>query len=437
MIILHILLFILCLSILVVIHELGHLAAAKAFGVYCFEFSVGFGPALFRKKRKNGETYVAVRGIPFGGFVSMYGENEAENTELPDGIESIPANRSLANVKKWKKAIIMGAGVFLNAVLAFVLFFISNSCFEQKQLMLLKFNIAENSPATQAGLVVSDDSVYTTLYVGYEDFNNLTEEAAIASENNFFIVTKDAIITYEDATTVDVAVVIDAKYATFVNRDYVDLFRYFPILDNGGINYVAEDEIVISTSDKAITSLDFALTTCVYGEDEKIIPSENKVYNIHLDVEVENNKAAFEKSGIEMYLHAYWNNFQQAIKTTGEDFGNSSVMIFKALGGLFVGKNWDSVGGPIAIFQQTTSTLTNYGLSYFIQLWAIISVNLAIFNLIPFPGLDGWHLLVVAIEAISRKKVPEKAKSIVSFVGMIILFALMFIIIIKDVIGLF
>ena len=51
MLILNILLFILCLSVLIVVHELGHLGAAKAFKVYCFEFSVGFGPAFFRKKR--------------------------------------------------------------------------------------------------------------------------------------------------------------------------------------------------------------------------------------------------------------------------------------------------------------------------------------------------------------------------------------------------
>ena len=144
MIILHILLFILCLSVLVVIHELGHLAAAKAFGVYCFEFSVGFGPALFRKKRKRGETYIAIRSIPFGGYVSMYGENENDTSELPDGVENIDPKRSLANVKKWKKAIIMAAGVFLNAVLALVLFFISNSCFEQKQLYLSHFDVIDN-----------------------------------------------------------------------------------------------------------------------------------------------------------------------------------------------------------------------------------------------------------------------------------------------------
>ena len=155
--ILDLLLFVLCLSVLIVVHELGHLSAAKAFGVYCFEFSVGFGPALFRGKRKKGETYIALRGIPFGGFVSMYGEENGElkdkENNLPDGIESIPEHRSLANIKKWKKAIILGAGVTLNALLAILVFFVSNGpWFSQQQLYLNQIEVSENSIAVNEGL---------------------------------------------------------------------------------------------------------------------------------------------------------------------------------------------------------------------------------------------------------------------------------------------
>ena len=87
MIILYILLFVFCLSTLIMIHEAGHLAAAKIFNVYCFDYSIGFGPALLHVKRKRGETYFSIRAIPFGGFVSMFGE--AQKDELPDGIESV------------------------------------------------------------------------------------------------------------------------------------------------------------------------------------------------------------------------------------------------------------------------------------------------------------------------------------------------------------
>ena len=74
---------------------------------------------------------------------------------------------------------------------------------------------------------------------------------------------------------------------------------------------------------------------------------------------------------------------------------------------------------------------------YVINLWALISINLGIMNLLPFPGLDGWHLLVTAIEGITRKELPKKFKNIVSTVGMILLFGLMIVILFKDIFMLF
>ena len=119
--ILYILLFLVLLSVLIIVHELGHLAAAKAFNVYCLEYSIGMGPLLLKKKRKNGETQFSIRAIPFGGYVSMYGEG----VELPEGVE-VDESRSLNKIKAWKRAIVLLAGVTMNAILALVFFFASN-----------------------------------------------------------------------------------------------------------------------------------------------------------------------------------------------------------------------------------------------------------------------------------------------------------------------
>ena len=121
MTILYILLFIVFLSILIVVHELGHFAMCKAFKVYVFEFSIGMGPAIFKKKRKNGETQFSLRAIPFGGYVSMY-DDEAT---IPEGL-TIDPSRSMNATKKWKRAIIMVAGVTMNIVLAFSIYFVSS-----------------------------------------------------------------------------------------------------------------------------------------------------------------------------------------------------------------------------------------------------------------------------------------------------------------------
>ena len=69
----------------------------------------------------------------------------------------------------------------------------------------------------------------------------------------------------------------------------------------------------------------------------------------------------------------------------------------------------------------------------FLFYWGFISVNLAIFNLLPFPGLDGWQLLVLIVESTTRKKIPDKVKNIVSLIGLGLLLLLMGALVVKDV----
>ena len=243
MFVLHLLLFIVCLSVLVVVHELGHLAAAKAFKVYCFEFSVGFGPAIFRRKRKRGETYVAFRIVPFGGFVSMYGENDANSDQLPDGIEPIPANRSLANIKAWKKLIIMAAGVTLNAVLALVLLFSSNMFFVQQEMYVRNISVKEESIAYNAGIRNGD----VLLPYGFNDMNNIPEDAYNAytgdskNNQNFYILDKYGLLYFEDTTLApkQVAVLLNVNpyVLTLKNSSYDNKISLYELDDQGLVNF--------------------------------------------------------------------------------------------------------------------------------------------------------------------------------------------------------
>ena len=100
---------------------------------------------------------------------------------------------------------------------------------------------------------------------------------------------------------------------------------------------------------------------------------------------------------------------------------------------MFKPDTWKSVGGVVAIGFETTKVLKNFGFAEFIRIWGILSVNLAIVNLLPFPGLDGWQLLVLIVEAIAHKKIPNKVKNIVSIIGLALLFTLMIVILVKDI----
>lgn len=115
-IVLTILAFIAMLAITVAIHEGGHFVTAKLFKVHVHEFSIGMGPKLFQKKRK--ETTYSIRLLPVGGFVSMAGESVNSNIEAD---KDVPEEHKFCNQKYWKKLIILVAGVFMNFVLATIL----------------------------------------------------------------------------------------------------------------------------------------------------------------------------------------------------------------------------------------------------------------------------------------------------------------------------
>ena len=119
MFILNLLLFLIALSLLVFVHELGHFLFAKLFGVYCIEFSLGMGPLVTSKKfKKDKETTYSIRYLPIGGYVAMAGETVEDSKEQE---LNIPYERTINGVKAWKRAIITVAGVTFNFIFAIIL----------------------------------------------------------------------------------------------------------------------------------------------------------------------------------------------------------------------------------------------------------------------------------------------------------------------------
>ena len=413
MTILYILLFIVMLSVLIMIHELGHFMFAKIFNVYVQEYSIGFGPALIHKKRKEGETYFSLRVIPFGGYVSMYGEG----TELEEGVV-VDQSRSLEGIKKWKRAIILVAGVTMNAILALTMFFITNVTFENKMCYYANMTIADGSKAAAVGLKTLDilaiDSYLTDNKDNYGGDLHLIDDSTIITYANGDKIEK--VYTYLDLSN-------------FKNYKDLRLSSYLTFYESkeSGVNFSKKVEIGSSVKTVALN------IKTVEFKDEN-----SKEYNLvkHDPIEIElTSENKLEDFGYQLYLHVQKPlPFFKAIGQSFVDFGDASTLIIKAFGTMFTKETWSQMGGIIAIGYQSTSVLQNFGLSKFIYLWGAISVNLAIVNLLPFPGLDGWQLLVLAVEGISRKKIPNKVKTIVSIVGIGLLFAFMIVLIVKDLI---
>ena len=170
-------------------------------------------------------------------------------------------------------------------------------------------------------------------------------------------------------------------------------------------------------------------------DDNALSGRGNKTINFALNLtEQDGSYHLPENLGVSMKIDKYYNSYGESVKATFNDFGNSSIIIFRTIGRMFYDKTvWDQMGGIIAVGVETTRTLKDYGFGDFIRIWAMISVNLGIVNLLPFPGLDGWQLLVVAVEGIFRKEIPQKVKTWVSIAGLVLLFAFMIMIVVKDV----
>lgn len=157
-IVLGILVFIIMLTVIVSIHEFGHLVMAKKYGVYAYEYSIGMGPIIWQKPKWWGETTLSFRWLPIGGYVRMAGEDDDE--EKDKGIsEELLQGKRLDDKSAGQQTLIMVAGVVMNFILALVLFTTYNLVTPNIVTTTSEpviGEIAENSPADKAGLQMGD-----------------------------------------------------------------------------------------------------------------------------------------------------------------------------------------------------------------------------------------------------------------------------------------
>lgn len=194
--IINIIVFVLVLGSIILIHELGHFIAAKSFGVYCGEFSMGMGPSLWHKKM--GETTYHIRALPIGGYVAMAGEADQEDNEK---MKDVPLERTIKGVKTWQQVIIMSAGVCMNFILALVLLFAVYTTSGQISSDTNQVGkVLEDGVAITAGIEEGDyiQEVYFPVTDQHYPINSMTDlSTALSSSNNGLTAESvTAVITY-------------------------------------------------------------------------------------------------------------------------------------------------------------------------------------------------------------------------------------------------
>jgi regulator of sigma E protease len=341
--------FLIVLSLLVLIHELGHFLVARYFGVWVEEFGFGLPPRLFGKRV--GETIYSINLLPFGGFVRLHGESTEEGITKP--------RRAFLNKSKTTRALIVIAGVVMNFILAVVAFAVvySFTGIPRTTGEVKIVEVTSGSPAQIAGIIPGDivKSVNKQPVSDIDQFVGLVEQTK--GKRTAFEIDRDTGVFGVTITP-----------------------REDPPEDEGPLGVVITD---VETYFPPLWQRPFV--GIYYGFKEAL----------------------------------FW--------------GGNMVMGFAGIfKDLLSGRTPQDIAGPVGIF-AITSEAAKFGVIAVINFIGILSVNLAILNIIPFPALDGGRLLFIEIETVIGRKIIPRVEAVIHTIGMIILLILLLAITAHDI----
>ena len=345
---LYVLLALVVLMIMIVIHELGHYTAGKIFKFKINEFSVGFGKALFKKTKKNGEVF-AIRLIPLGGYCAFEGEDE--DVESPD---------SFNKQAWWKRLIVLFSGAFFNFLSA-VVFSVVLLC------------------------VVGS---------GYSEIKSVDIHPA------------QYVVGSETLQVGDVVTKVNGEKCTFFNGAFNGMVA--EIDDNSTVITLTVERIV--DGKKQVKNVELRKTIAHNEDGSMKIENGNLVYEIGV------------KSG--WYNYNFGESLLRAFPFACEMAWECVEIFGKLIIGQYSIKN---LGGPITTISSIASA-SQQSMLNLLLLFPLIAVNLAVFNLLPIPALDGARMVFVGIEGIRRKPINRDLEGKIHGIGLIILFSFVIIV---------
>ena len=438
----YVLLAILILMIMITVHELGHYLVGKAFKFKINEFAIGMGPAIFKRTMKSGEIF-SIRLFPFGGFCAFDGEDQ-------DGDDPNAFN----NKKPWQRILVLVAGATMNYLLALLIIIISMSAYGQSTLgmqygrhdeAIYGTSIEEQIPADKS---INDGEYIVSLTRDGKKSNIYMTVDLISSLNH---AKKGDVVTAElisDGKTVKRDIVlradVECKNLTEVTKAYDALgIGYAMQLEANGSSPFIKGDFLIKIG---APDVEYKNATFVYTPDDVAYVLKDKAVgdtvwfwttrDTKYVYTFGSSWSACEKTGegVMNYLgikETARNYYVTAtyvrhgfFKTIGHSFGYSFKIggtVFRTLGQLLTGKlGLNAVGGTITTI-KTTSEVISYGFRYALEIMAFIGVNLAVFNLLPIPALDGARVVFCVIEWIRKKPVSRKVEGIIHAVGLIVI----------------
>lgn len=374
-------LFIIILSILVIIHELGHYVAAKWAKIVVDEFGIGYPPKAVRLFRWRGTDFT-VNWIPFGGFVRMRGEDELVAPDTTKETQKESQSGQFYSATTWQKLVVILAGVTVNfvfGILAFAVVFSIQGIPEYIENPRIGM-VAEGSPAAQSGIPENVE------ILGFKsaDSDSLRTTSTVPS-------------------VIEAIAELQGQTVTLVTTGNCEQLTCDSTQQEFSVYLRTENE-----TPEGQGSMGIAFSQLVY---------------------------AFYPA-YEMPFRSIWYGLQQA--------GYLGVQIVAAFGNIFVelftnGGFPEDIAGPVGIVHQASSLgLFSEGVLAILSFAGMLSINLAVMNLLPILPLDGGRAVFILLQSFfSSRKIIEKIEYGLSYVGYVFLLGLIVAVTVKDIWQLF
>lgn len=444
--------FVITLGILVFVHEFGHFVAAKLCGMRAEVFALGMGTRLFGYNKVNRFTFwkldesiplgnntdYRVAAFPIGGYVKIAGMiDESFDTEF---IGKSPELWEFRAKPMWQRMIVISAGVLMNVLLAVFIFWGIN--YTQGRTIRATTEVGyvvENSPAAKAGLQSDDrilainnepvdhwDAILTKVYVenGGRDLEFTVHRNG--KEKTLFLprasIPEPTDVAFGIVPTMTEVVINTVEHGMPAAKSGLQPNDVLMTLDNKPIKF---NQRVIELV-KAFAGKPLAIE---WKRDSEIMrgtvtPTSDGRIGVGLETRY--------VGPIKTLNYSLAEAFPQGLR----DIVNVTALSFHQIWQMATGKIafTKNIGGPIKIAQLATQTAERGIVTYF-GFVGLLSISLAILNVLPFPALDGGHLLFLAYEALFRREIPVKIKLMLQRAGVALLLAFMTFVLINDIIN--
>jgi regulator of sigma E protease len=450
------------LGIMILIHELGHFWAALAVGVKVETFSIGFGPRLFGFKR--GETDFRVSAIPFGGYVRMLGEQpgqsvvlqaaeiDRDRTSSPDfgprlsgfkreeaDNDAAPDPRAFYAKPRWQRAIVIIAGPLMNVILAVAIvagIYMYAFPKEVDSADPVITSVTANSPAQRAGLQAGDKIVR----IGSKQDPNWQDVMTIESLNA--------------NRALPVVIERHGKRLTYSVTPQMDSREGIGVVGWNGeedvqIGQVLKDspaeaaglrpgDLLLSVNDQPIVTPVVLQQAVIHSAGKPVslkVMRDNRIQTISVTPTPTHEAKLPWHIGIGFRYRVEFVKlgFGPAILGSLRFNSQNATMIFRVLGSIVERRvSPKALAGPIGIAQLSSEAAQQGPLS-FLLLMSLVSLNLAIFNLLPIPILDGGTLLLLIIEMLLQREVSLQVKETVFKLGFVFLMMIVVFVIYNDI----